>query len=141
MAWIMGFILNFNHAALMQSTKRLLEIDAEHAKTKAENLLLKKENEQQSQELRKMSGNSFLFDDRVKSGEVELRRSKTLWQVIVFYFFIIIYYTLLFLFLLSFLLLLFLLLLLLFIIFIIIFFFFNIIFYSLLFLFLLLFSY
>lgn len=65
-----------NHAALVQATQRIQQIDSEAARYRAEAVLLRRENETLQAELRKLMSTSHTSGDKIGIAESEARRIK-----------------------------------------------------------------
>jgi DNA repair exonuclease SbcCD ATPase subunit len=78
------------HAALVQATQRMQQLDSEIVSLRAESYLIKQENESSLNELRKVRLSSVSTGDRAQVVESEIKRKNTQLQVImmnIFYFY------------------------------------------------------
>lgn len=70
-----------NHVALTQAIQRIQALDSENGSIRAEVILLRKDNENQSIELRKLQGNNSNSGERMTQAEADVRRVKAQSQV------------------------------------------------------------
>ncbi len=70
-----------NHVALTQAIQRIQMLDSENGTLRAEVIILRKDNENQSAELRKLQGNNSNSGERVTQAEADVRRAKAQSQV------------------------------------------------------------